>query len=143
VLLVEDEVSVRKLTRSVLEGYGYTVLEAASGTVALEIARDHTRPIHLLLTDVVMPEMGGPDLASRLEALRPGLRVLYMSGYTDDTVFRHGFLETGLVFLQKPFTPEIVARKVREALRGGESQTDRFDKSDERRAEPSLAATIE
>jgi two-component system cell cycle sensor histidine kinase/response regulator CckA len=118
VLLVEDEESVRVLCRSILEGYGYTVLEAATARDGLEIARQYSPPIHMLLTDVVMPEMGGPDLASRLEALRPGVRVLYMSGYTDDAIFRHGLLEKGPVFLQKPFTPEALARKVREALGG-------------------------
>jgi len=118
VLLVEDDQSVRTLARSILESYGYTVLEAASGKEGLEVARQYTRPIDLVLTDVVMPEMGGSDMASRLETLRPGVRVLYMSGYTDDAVFRHGLLEKGRVFLQKPFTPETLARKVREALGG-------------------------
>ncbi len=116
VLLVEDEQSVRRLSRSILEDHGYTVLEAASGKDGLDVARRYLLPIHLLLTDVVMPEMGGPDLAFRLKALRPGLRTLYMSGYTDDAVFRHGLLEKGSVFLQKPFTPKTLARKVREAL---------------------------
>jgi PAS domain S-box-containing protein len=116
VLLVEDEESVRVLSRVILESYGYTVLEAASGNDGLDVARRYSLPIHLLLTDVVMPEMGGPDLASRLEALRPGVRVLYMSGYTDDAVFRHGLLEKGRVFLQKPFTPGALVGKVREAL---------------------------
>jgi two-component system, cell cycle sensor histidine kinase and response regulator CckA len=116
VLLVEDEQSVRTLSRSILESYGYTVLEAASGKEGLDVVRQYPLPIHLLLTDVVMPEMGGPDLASRLEALRPGVRVLYMSGYTDDAVFRHGLLEKGRMFLQKPFTPGALAGKVREAL---------------------------
>jgi two-component system, cell cycle sensor histidine kinase and response regulator CckA len=118
VLLVEDEESVRSLSRSILKRYGYTVLEAGSGKDGLDVARNYPLPIHLLLTDVVMPEMGGTDLASRLETLRPGVRVLYMSGYTDDAVFRHGLLEKGRVFLQKPFTPENLARKVREALAG-------------------------
>jgi two-component system cell cycle sensor histidine kinase/response regulator CckA len=116
VLLVEDEESVRALSRSILKSYGYTVLEAGSGKDGLNVARRYTLPIHLLVTDVVMPEMGGSELASRLEDIRPGLPVLYMSGYTDDAVFRHGFLEKGRVFLQKPFTPESLARKVREAL---------------------------
>jgi PAS domain S-box-containing protein len=118
VLLVEDEQSVRALSRSILERYGYTVLEAGSGKEGLEAARDYPLPIHLVLTDVVMPEMGGTDLASQLETLRPGVRVLYMSGYTDDAIFRHGLLTRGRSFLQKPFTPEGLARKVREALRG-------------------------
>jgi PAS domain S-box-containing protein len=118
VLLVEDEKSVRALSRSILERYGYTVLEAGSGKEGLEVARQFPLPIHLVLTDVVMPEMGGTDLASQLETLRPGVRVLYMSGYTDDAIFRHGLLTKGRSFLQKPFTPEALARKVREALRG-------------------------
>jgi len=118
VLLVEDDQSVRTLARSILESYGYTVLEAASGKEGLEVARQYTRPIDLVLTDVVMPEMSGSDMASRLETLRPGVRVLYMSGYTDDAVFRHGLLERGRVFLQKPFTPGALAHKVREALGG-------------------------
>jgi two-component system cell cycle sensor histidine kinase/response regulator CckA len=118
VLLVEDEESVRALSRSILKSYGYTVLEAGSGMDGLDVALHYPLPIHLLLTDVVMPEMGGLDLASRLEALRPGVRVLYMSGYTDDAVFRHGLLEKGRMFLQKPFTPKTLARKVREALGG-------------------------
>jgi two-component system cell cycle sensor histidine kinase/response regulator CckA len=118
VLLVEDEESVRSLSREILEARGYTVLEASGGAQALDIARDYPQPIHLVLTDIVMPEMGGTDLALRLEALRPGIRVLYMSGYTDDTVVRHGFLQEGRVFLQKPFAPESLARKVREVLRG-------------------------
>jgi CheY-like chemotaxis protein len=118
VLLVEDEKSVRALSRSILESYGYTVLEAGSGQEGLDAARQYPLPIHLVLTDVVMPEMGGTDLASQLETLRPGVRVLYMSGYTDDAIFRHGLLEKGRAFLQKPFTPETLARKVREALAG-------------------------
>jgi CheY-like chemotaxis protein len=109
---------VRALSRSILERYGYTVLEAGSGKEGLEVARQFPLPIHLVLTDVVMPEMGGTDLASQLETLRPGVRVLYMSGYTDDAIFRHGLLTKGRSFLQKPFTPEALARKVREALRG-------------------------
>ncbi len=118
VLLVEDEESVRSLARTILEGYGYTVLEAGSGEKALEIVRAHGRPIHLVLTDVVMPAMSGTELVSRLEALKPGIRSLYMSGYTDDAVVRHGLLEKARVFLQKPFTPAILARKVRDALEG-------------------------
>jgi len=119
VLLVEDEESVRALCCSILKSHGYKVLEAESGRKGLDVAHRYGLPIHLLLTDVVMPEMGGTDLAARLEALRPGVRVLYMSGYTDDAVFRHGLLEKGQVFLQKPFTPESLARKVREALGDG------------------------
>jgi two-component system, cell cycle sensor histidine kinase and response regulator CckA len=115
---VEDEVSVRALTRVILENQGYTVLEAEGGDEALEIVRNFAGTINLVLTDVVMPSMGGSTLASRVETLRPGIRVLYMSGYTDDAVFRHGHLDAGRAFLQKPFTPETLARKVRETLNG-------------------------
>jgi two-component system cell cycle sensor histidine kinase/response regulator CckA len=116
VLLVEDEKSVRALSRAILSSYGYTVLEAGSGKEALEIVRNFDGTIHLVLTDVVMPSMGGSSLVSFLETLRPGIKVLYMSGYTDDAVVRHGHLEQGRAFLQKPFTPETLARKVRGAL---------------------------
>jgi PAS domain S-box-containing protein len=116
VLLAEDEAPVRKLARKILENLGYTVLDAARGADALSIARSHAGPIHLVLTDVVMPEMGGADLAARVQALRPEAHVLYMSGYTDDTVIRHKVLERETHFLQKPFTPASLARKVREAL---------------------------
>jgi PAS domain S-box-containing protein len=118
VLLVEDDASVRALTRVILENHGYTVLEAGTGEEALEIVRNFDGTIHLVLTDVVMPSMGGSTLVSRVERLRPGVKVLYMSGYTDDAVFRHGLLDQGRVFLQKPFTPGTLARKVREALGG-------------------------
>jgi len=94
------------------------VLEAGSGEEALEIVSNFPGMIDLVLTDVVMPSMGGPTLVSRVELLRPCIKVLYMSGYTDDTVIRHGHLEPGRGFLQKPFTPETLARKVREALGG-------------------------
>jgi PAS domain S-box-containing protein len=117
VLLVEDEESVRALSRVILENNGYTVLEAGSGDEALEIVRNFGGTIDLVLTDVVMPSMPGSTLVSSLETLRPGIKVLYMSGYTDDAVFRHGHLDRGRAFLQKPFTPDVLARKVREALK--------------------------
>jgi len=116
VLLVEDAAAVRAVTRQVLDRLGYTVLEAPNGKVALHLATKHHGPIHLLLTDVVMPELGGRQLAEQLTALRPELRVLYASGYTDDAVVRHGVLKPGSAYLQKPFTPEVLARKVREVL---------------------------
>jgi len=109
-LLVEDEGSVRTLSRTILESRGYTVLEASGPREALETARRHEGPIHLVVTDVVMPEMSGWDLAAELSSLRPGVRVLYMSGYSDRAVAE------GSVFLQKPFTPDVLGRKVREAL---------------------------
>ena len=116
VLLVEDEEAVRVLSRRILESNGYTVLEAVGPEQALQAARDHPGPIHLLLTDVVMPEIGGPDLASLLGKIRPGIKVLYMSGYTDDAIVRQGLVAEGVSFLQKPFTPAKLARKVREVL---------------------------
>jgi two-component system cell cycle sensor histidine kinase/response regulator CckA len=116
VLLVEDEAAVRAVTRQVLERQGYTVLEAANSPAALHIAASHPGPIHLLLTDVVMPGLSGRQLADQLARLRPDAKVLYASGYTDDAVVRHGVLEAGIAYLQKPFTAEGLARKVREVL---------------------------
>jgi PAS domain S-box-containing protein len=116
ILLVEDDASLRKLALTILKGIGYTVLDAGTGADALEITRKHTGPIDLVLTDVVMPEMSGSALVSALRAARPGVPVLYMSGYTDDAIFRHNVLEPGVAFLQKPFTPASLTRKVREVL---------------------------
>jgi PAS domain S-box-containing protein len=116
ILLVEDEEAVRAIARIGLEGEGYTVLSAASGPEALTAAARHGRPIDLLVTDVVMPQMGGRQLAEALRARQSGLRVLYMSGYTDDMILRHGLAEATDEFLQKPFTPVALARKVREIL---------------------------
>jgi len=116
VLLVEDDVTLRRLARTVLEGQGYEVLEADSAAAALESVAAHQGRIDLLLTDVVMPGLGGPDLGRRLRAELPGLKVLLMSGYTDDAVGRHGVLDAGTAFLQKPFNAAGLARKVREVL---------------------------
>jgi len=116
VLLVEDEDAVRALARRILERGGYTVLEASHGEEAIRIADGFDRPIHLLLTDLTMPEMSGRELAERLVVRRPEMRVLYMSGYTEDDVVRRGILGHGAVFLEKPFTPETLGRKVRETL---------------------------
>ena len=118
VLLAEDEDGVRKLTRQALEMQGYTVLEAGTGADAVRAVEAHTGPVHLLVTDVVMPDLGGRDLAEAVRARRPGVKVLYMSGYTDDAVIRHGVSEAADAFLQKPFTPLGLARKVREVLDG-------------------------
>jgi PAS domain S-box-containing protein len=116
VLLVEDEDGVRMLARLVLQTNGYTVLEARNGRDALTVAERHAGPIHLLVSDVVMPQMSGREVADRLRAVRPGLRVLYISGYADDAIVHHGVLEPGLAFLQKPFSPAVLVRKVREVL---------------------------
>jgi PAS domain S-box-containing protein len=116
VLVVEDQEPVRRLTRRVLETHGYAVLAAADGPEALHVAEHHAGTIHILVTDVVMPGMSGREVGRRLAAERPGMRVLYVSGYADDLIVNHGVLEPGLAFLQKPFTPEALARRVREVL---------------------------
>ena len=118
VLLAEDEDAVRKLARLALEMQGYTVVEAGTGADAVRVAETYPGPVHLLATDVVMPDLGGRDLAEAVRARRPGVKVLYMSGYTDDAVIRHGVSEVADAFLQKPFTPLGLARKVREVLDG-------------------------
>ncbi len=116
VLLAEDAGPLRAVARQILKREGYTVLEAPDGKSALEGAAAHDGPIHLLITDVIMPEMSGRQLAERLKQQRPELKVLFVSGYTDDAIIRHGVLEPGIAFLQKPFSPELLARKVREVL---------------------------
>ena len=116
ILLVEDDDGVRDLSREILRAHGYAVLEAQHGVEALEVAVRHQGPIHLLVTDVVMPQMGGRELAESLTALRPETRVLYVSGHTDDAVLHHGVRAAGAAFLQKPFTPDTLTRKVGELL---------------------------
>ncbi len=118
VLLVEDEESVRKLALAVLQRQGYTVLDARDGAHAVEVCRGHPGRIHILLTDVVMPGVGGPEAAGQLKALRPDMKVLYMSGYTDRAIAQQRVLGPDVAFLQKPFTPATLARKVREVLDG-------------------------
>jgi CheY-like chemotaxis protein len=120
VLLVEDEEGVRNLVHSILRRNGYRVLEAKNGADALRVAEHHA-DIDLLLTDVVMPELGGAETAARLRAVRPGLKLLYMSGYTDDAVVLHGVLRSEAAFLQKPITPAVLLAKVREVLDGPSS----------------------
>jgi two-component system, cell cycle sensor histidine kinase and response regulator CckA len=113
VLLVEDEEGVRRLSRKLLEAYGYRVLEASTGSDAIALAERYPGPIHLMLTDIVMPGMDGPAVASRIQPLRPQMKVLYMSGYSEAEAER---LAAVAPLLQKPFTPEILARRVRETL---------------------------
>ena len=116
ILLVEDDEMIRNLVQKVLQANGYRVLVAANGRDAERVAGQHEGPIHLLMTDVVMPGMNGREVAERLAAARAGVRVLYLSGYTDDAIVHHGVLEPGVAFLQKPFTPAVLGRRVREVL---------------------------
>ena len=116
VLLVEDEEVVREMATEILRDSGYQVLEAKHGHEALTLGRQHAGVIHLMLTDVVMPQMSGRQLAEQLTPLRREMKVLYMSGYTDDAIVHHGVLEEGTAFIGKPFTPSALARKVRELL---------------------------
>lgn len=115
-LLAEDEEGVRTLAREVLRGHGYHVLEASNGEEALHLAKSHDGRIDLLVTDVVMPGISGRDLAEGLQKVRPGVKVLYLSGYTDTAMLRHGVLEADTEFLHKPFRPKDLARVVREVL---------------------------
>ena len=116
ILLVEDDDQLRVVSRGMLERAGYTVLAACHGADALLQATRHPGPIDLVLTDVVMPRMSGREVARRLTALRPGIRVLYMSGYTEDAIVHHGVLDPGSTLLQKPITPDTLGRAVRQVL---------------------------
>jgi CheY-like chemotaxis protein len=120
VLVVEDEDAVRSLVCSILKKRGYTVLRAKNGGEGLLVCERHPNNIDLMISDVIMPAMSGSDLAARLKTVRPGMKVLFMSGYTDKAVVNHGVLDPGVAFLGKPFTPQALARKVREIL--GDSQ---------------------
>jgi CheY-like chemotaxis protein len=116
-LVVEDEPSVRHLARRVLEAQGYTVLSASNGQDALHAVRDHKgSPIQLVITDVIMPMMGGKVMAEWLKTSHPDLKILFTSGYTDDAITNNGALQPGVTFLAKPYTPATLARKVREML---------------------------
>src|SRR6185503_10201985 len=116
ILVVEDTEMLRAVIGETLGELGYTVLLAAHGEEALAIARERKGPIDLVLTDVVMPGLGGAELAKLLAALRPGIRVLYMSGYTQGAISRHGVLGEDMALLEKPFTASRLARAVRDAL---------------------------
>jgi CheY-like chemotaxis protein len=116
ILVVEDDTSVRSLVIRALCKRGYTVLEASTGKEALRTAQEFEGKIHLLLTDVVMPEMSGKALAAQIETARPGIKVLFVSGYTNNAIVHHGVLDSNVAFLQKPFTTDVLARKVREVI---------------------------
>jgi two-component system, cell cycle sensor histidine kinase and response regulator CckA len=118
ILLVEDETRVRKLILDVLSSRGYKLLEATRGEEALRLAKLHCGEIDLALVDVVMPEMSGPDLVRQIAPMCPKMRVLFMSGYTDEAILHHGIAESSIAFLQKPFLPDVLARRVREVLDG-------------------------
>jgi CheY-like chemotaxis protein len=116
ILLVEDDSSVRRLSKELLIRLGYSVTEAASGRAGLALGSDDTRHFDLALCDVILGDMSGPAVAEALSALRPSIRVLYMSGYTDEAIVRTGVLDEGKPFLQKPFTPLQLSKKIREVL---------------------------
>jgi two-component system, cell cycle sensor histidine kinase and response regulator CckA len=116
ILLAEDTASLREMAREYLESVGYTVLAASSGRKALQHAKDFQGPIHLLLTDVVMPGMSGPELVGQMASLRPGIKVIFTSGYTEDAIARQGVLDPAVAFIQKPYRPKALARKIREVL---------------------------
>lgn len=116
ILLVEDDVGVRELARAILQNGGYRIVEAPGGEEAARLYKESREPIHLILTDVVMPRMSGRELVIRLQPLRPETKVLYMSGYTENSIVNQGALEEGIHYIQKPFTMEALAHAVRLTL---------------------------
>jgi PAS domain S-box-containing protein len=118
ILVAEDSESLREMAQEYLESMGYNVIAAASGEKALQWAKEFDGPIHLLLTDVVMPEMSGPELANQLASLRPGMKIIFTSGYTDDAIARQGILDPEVAFIQKPYRPRALAKKIRQVLNG-------------------------
>jgi CheY-like chemotaxis protein len=124
ILVVEDEPQIRQMACEVLSECGYKLLVAANGVEALRILKEESAAIDLILTDVVMPEMNGRELAEHVAVARPAAKVLYMSGYTNDAIVRHGVLDSGTWFVQKPFSPDALARKIREVLDSGNLSTE-------------------
>jgi len=116
IMVVEDDAMIMKVIKQVLTGSGYNVLSAGDGKEALNLADQYKDAIHMLLTDIIMPCMGGRELADQVKKTRPDIKILYMSGYTDDAIVRHGMLEKGLSFIQKPFASDSLKKKVREVL---------------------------
>jgi two-component system cell cycle sensor histidine kinase/response regulator CckA len=116
ILIVDDEPEIRSLARDILEPKGYAVLEALDGAEALQIAGRHPGPIHLVLTDVLMPNLNGPDMAERLKPMRPDAKVVFMSGYTSEVMGQYGVVRSSAPFVAKPFSPDGLARKLREVL---------------------------
>jgi two-component system, cell cycle sensor histidine kinase and response regulator CckA len=116
ILIVDDEADVRELVREVLEAKGYTVLEAGDGAEALLVAGLYPEPIQLMLSDVLMPTVSGPELAENLKAVRPDTKVVFMSGYTTEVMGQYGMLRSGAPFIAKPFNPDVLVRKLREVL---------------------------
>ncbi|MBN1290845.1 MAG: PAS domain S-box protein [Candidatus Latescibacteria bacterium] len=116
ILIVEDDETIRKLTEQILDSSGYNIITAANGEEALVIAEKYKNIIHLVLTDVVMPLMSGRELATQLLASRQNIKIIYMSGYTDNTIVHHGLLDSGILFIQKPFSPSTLLRKIRQVL---------------------------
>src|SRR5713101_1213588 len=117
ILLAEDSESLREMAREYLHSVGFTVLEAASGAEALQKAKEHAGTIHLLLADVVMPEMSGPELARKMVSLHPEIKVIFTSGYTDDAIARQGIIDPTVDFIQKPYRPKALAQKIQQVLR--------------------------
>jgi CheY-like chemotaxis protein len=118
ILLVEDNEQVRDVSHAILEQHGYSILLAERGSEALQVLEDHEGPVHLLLTDVIMPGMNGRELFAKVSGLYPDVRVLYMSGYTDNVIAHHGVLEEEIQFIQKPLSIKALATKVRVVLEG-------------------------
>ena len=130
ILVAEDSESLREISTQYLQSLGYTVLDAMSGKNALRRAKEFDGPIHLLITDVVMPEMSGPELADQIALARPQIKVLFTSGYTDDIIARQGVLNPACAFIPKPYRPKALAQKVREVLGTAEKRAEGTEHGD-------------